>query len=129
MIYIHLIRRTYVLPTHKRNHTYLINSHYSKCILKKYSRLYHFSQRRHLQACKTFFWVIFLVSSPPSTIILGFPLFLFIYNEYLFATGLPLQYAKLLFFKWVLYWCVLVLVNRLSFQCYLYHYHLVLPRL
>ena len=30
-------------------------------------------------------------------------IYLFIYNEYLFATGLPLQHAKLLFFKWVLW--------------------------
>ena len=29
-------------------------------------------------------------------------IYLFIYNEYLFATGLPLQHAKLLFSKWVL---------------------------
>ena len=30
-------------------------------------------------------------------------IYLFIYNEYLFATELPLQHAKLLFFKWVLW--------------------------
>ena len=34
---------------------------------------------------------------------LHWPIYLFIYNEYLFATGLPLQHAKLLFFKWVLW--------------------------
>ena len=67
---------SYLLPTQKKNHTYLTDSQYSRFLLKQYSRQSHFSQSGHRQACKTscfFSLLTFLVSSPPSTATLGFP--------------------------------------------------------
>ena len=37
---------------HKKNHAYLSDLQDSPCLLKKYSRLQHFSQSRRLQTCK-----------------------------------------------------------------------------
>ena len=54
-ISIHFIRKSslslsYLLPTHKKNHSHLTESQYSTWLLKKYSLLQHFSQSEHLQA-------------------------------------------------------------------------------
>ena len=54
---------------YKKSYAYLTYSQYSTCLLKKYPYLQHSSESKDLQACKmpdVFFWLIFLVSSPPS---------------------------------------------------------------
>ena len=61
---------------HKKTYAYLTDSQYSTCLLKKYRRLQHLKEREGLQACKTsdlFFWLIFLVNSPPSMTTLRLP--------------------------------------------------------
>ena len=53
---------------YKKSYAYLTYSQYSTCLLKKYPYLQHSSESKVLQACKmpdVFFWLIFLVSSPP----------------------------------------------------------------
>ena len=60
---------------HKKSHVYLTDSQYSTRLLNKCSLLQHLSLSRHLKACKRpdFFWLISLVSSPPSMTTLRFP--------------------------------------------------------
>ena len=59
----------------KRKTSYLTDSQYSICLLKKYSCLQHLEQNKHIKTCKTpdfFFWLIFIISSPPSMTTLRF---------------------------------------------------------
>ena len=73
--YLRFFLSSYLLPTYKKNHYYIIELQCSISLLKKQSRLQHLQQSGHLEACKMcdFFLLIFLGSSPPSTTTLKSP--------------------------------------------------------
>ena len=79
-IFIHLIRKkvSFMLFTTDPQEKTCLPNWFTifDMVIEKYSRLQHLSQSEHLQACKTsdfFFWLKFLVISPPSLTTLRFP--------------------------------------------------------